>query len=184
MKRALFIDRDGTINYEVDYLSRVEDLELIEGSAEAIAEAQRAGWIIVVITNQSGIAREILNEEDLAELHAAMDVELARAGASVDLYRYCPHHPSVGKAPYRKDCSCRKPKPGMYLEAISMLGIDPSKSYCIGDSLRDLEAARAAGVKGCYLVETGKGAVQKGGLAPEDKLARDLASAIQQILGE
>jgi D-glycero-D-manno-heptose 1,7-bisphosphate phosphatase len=182
LQKALFLDRDGTINREVDYLSRVEDLELIPGTAERIAEAQRAGWKIVVITNQSGIARGILTEADLTDLHEALSRELSEKGASVDLYKFCPHHPDLGEPRYRKDCECRKPKPGMYLEAIAELDIDVTQSWCVGDSLRDLEAAKRAGIAKCVLVETGKGAAQRDGLAEGDMLCPDLPAAIAAIL--
>jgi len=181
---ALFLDRDGTINVEVDYLSRVEDLELIPGAAAAIAAANAAGYVVVVYTNQSGIARGMLTEADLDELHFELDRRLALLGACIDRYEFCPHHPEIGETPYRQDCDCRKPKPGMLLDAAAALDLDLSKSWAVGDSLRDLDAARAAGVPHRVLVETGKGAAQKHGLAEDDHLAIDLAQAIDRLLAD
>ena len=181
-RRALFLDRDGTINREVDYLARVRDLELLPGVAEAIARAGAAGWLVVVDTNQSGIARGMLTEADLGAIHLALDDLLASAGATVDRYEFCPHHPEVGEEPYRADCACRKPKPGMLLTAAAALDIDLERSAAVGDSIRDLDAARAAGVPLRFLVETGKGADQKANLASDDHLVPDLAAAVERIL--
>lgn len=180
---ALFLDRDGTINREVDYLARVDDLELIPGAAEAIARANAAGWLVVVYTNQSGIARGMLSEADLTAIHLALDDRLAAVGATIDRYEFCPHHPEVGAAPYRADCDCRKPKPGMLLAAAAAMDIDLGRSAAVGDSIRDLDAARTAGVPTRFLVETGKGAGQKDRLAADDHLVSDLAAAVERLLG-
>lgn len=182
-RRALFLDRDGTVNREVDYLARVEDLELLPGAAEAIARANAAGWLVVVYTNQSGVARGLLTEADLAAIHTELDRRLGAVGGRVDRYESCPHHPEIGEPPYRSDCTCRKPLPGMLLDAAAALDIDLAASAAVGDSVRDLDAARAAGVPDRYLVETGKGADQRAGLAPDDRLVPDLAAAVARVLG-
>ncbi|MDF1800518.1 MAG: D-glycero-beta-D-manno-heptose 1,7-bisphosphate 7-phosphatase [Planctomycetota bacterium] len=179
---ALFLDRDGTINVEVDYLSKLADLELIPGAAEAIAAANAAGLVVVVYTNQSGIARGMLSEADLDELHFELDRRLALQGARIDAYEYCPHHPEIGELPYRADCACRKPKPGMLLDAARAHGLDLGASWAVGDSLRDLDAARAAGIPHRVLVRTGKGAVQASGLAPDDHVVADLGEAVELVL--
>jgi len=184
VRGALLLDRDGTLNREIDYLADPEDLELIGGAAEAIARARQAGHAIVVITNQSGIARGLLTEERLTEIHTRLDAMLAAADprAVVDMYYACPHHPEHGPPAYRQDCTCRKPKPGMLLDAIRDLGFDPAQSAQVGDSVRDLDAARAAGVPARYLVATGKGQDQRGRLAPDDRFVPDVLTAVEDWL--
>lgn len=151
---AVFLDRDGTLNREVDYLTEVADFELLPGAAEALRDLQAAGYLLVVVTNQSAIARGMMDAERLDEIHAEMTRLLSDAGVHLDHVAACPHHPDTGP------CTCRKPQPGMLLEATRTLGIDLTTSYVVGDSLRDLQAGEAIGVRG-ILVATGKGAGQE-----------------------
>ena len=138
--KAVFIDRDGTIAKDVPYCSRPEDFELLPGAAEGIKLLNEHGFKVVVITNQSGIARGYFTEEMLARIHGKMQKELAKHGAHVDAIYYCPHHPD-------DNCECRKPKPKMVLQAALHLDIDLSQSYVIGDTEMDVELARQAGCK-------------------------------------
>lgn len=149
---ALFLDRDGVINVDTDYTWRVEDLVLTPTAAAAIARANRAGWLVVVVTNQSGVARGYYTEEDVHAFHAAMADRLAAAGARIDAFYHCPYHPEGSIARYRVDHPDRKPRPGMLLRAIADHGIDAAASLLLGDRSTDLEAAAAAGVRG-VLVE-------------------------------
>ncbi len=184
-RRAVFLDRDGTINREVDYLSTPDDFEFLPGAVGALRGLQDAGFALVVVTNQSGIARGILSEDTLHRIHARMTGELRESGVTIDWIGYCPHHPEVGPVGYRALCSCRKPGPGMLLHAAADLGIDLERSFCVGDSLRDLEAAAAISVPG-LLVRTGKGAQQERDLRDAGREARvvdDLAAAARYILG-
>jgi D-glycero-D-manno-heptose 1,7-bisphosphate phosphatase len=144
--RAVFLDRDGTINVEKGFVHRAEDLAFVDGAAEAIGSLNRAGYLVVVITNQSGVARGLYGEDDVHRLHRYMNAELMRSGAHVDRFYYCPHHPEAPDPAYRMDCECRKPKPGMVLRALGELGIDPRQSYLIGDKTRDICAGKRAGV--------------------------------------
>lgn len=184
MRSALFLDRDGTLNREVDYLADPADLELIGSAARALGNARRAGHAIVIITNQSGIARGLLTEADLSAIHARLNELLLAADpdARVDGYYACPHHPDIGSAPYRLNCTCRKPKPGLFLQAARDLGLDLVRSAMVGDSIRDLDAARAAGVPARYLVATGKGTAQHGDLAADDRFAPDVLAAVDAWL--
>jgi len=154
-RQAVFLDRDGTINEEVDYLSDPEQLVLLPGAAAAIRRWNEAGYLVVVVTNQSGIARGLLDEARLREIHDRLREMLRVEGAELDAFYHCPHHPDLGEPPLRARCDCRKPAPGMLLRAAEELGIDLARSWIVGDSLRDLEAGAAAGVRG-ILVETGK----------------------------
>ncbi len=152
----MFIDRDGTLNEERDFLKRPEDLRLVEGAAGAIRTLNRLGVVTCVISNQSGIARGFFSEVDLALIHSALERELQEAGARLDRIYYCPHHPTEGISPYRTDCDCRKPKPGMLRMAEREFNIDLSRSYVIGDKLDDISAGIAVGAT-TILVLTGYG---------------------------
>jgi histidinol-phosphate phosphatase family protein len=159
-RAALFLDRDGTLNREVEGALRCEQqLELLPGAAAAIQLIASAGRACVVLTNQSAIARGWMTHYELERVHAALVERLAREGASIDGILHCPHLDSGGLAPYHRACNCRKPAPGLLLEAASRWDLDLSRSWIIGDALRDLAAGAALGVRG-VLVRTGKGAAQ------------------------
>lgn len=157
MSRAIFLDRDGTINREKHYLCRQEDFEWLPGAKEAIRTFGQLGYKVFVITNQSGIARGYYTEEDVRNLHGWMDKELQRAGAKVDGYYYCPHHPTKGIGTYKMECGCRKPGAGLFWQAVREHGItDLAGSWAVGDRLRDLEPGDELGCRKA-LVLTGQG---------------------------
>jgi histidinol-phosphate phosphatase family protein len=178
---AVFLDRDGTINREVEYLSRVSDLELIEGAARAIAMLNRTGFRVAVVTNQSGVARGFLDERKVLEINLALSDMLKKEGAHIDAWYYCPHHPSEGNEPYRTACSCRKPGTGMVEQACQEFPVDLSASFVVGDTLRDMELAWNCGMK-AVLVKTGHGMKALSGMDADtagrlDYIAADLLDA-------
>jgi D-glycero-D-manno-heptose 1,7-bisphosphate phosphatase len=183
---AIFLDRDGTINTEVEYLSKPEQIELIPRSADAIREARDLGFKIVIVTNQSGIARGFLTEAQLSDVHAELTSRLLSQNARIDGIYYCPHHPSIGAGPYRKDCDCRKPKPGLIVRAARELDIDLTRSFSIGDRMSDVLAGKNAGLTS-LLVRTGYGTQELASLPPGtpqiDHVADDLYGAIQYVKG-
>lgn len=150
-QKAIFLDRDGTINKYVGFLRDINDFELIDGVAEAIREINRSGYLAVIVTNQPVIARGEVTYEELNEIHNKMETLLGNEGAYLDAIYYCPHHPDsgfVGEVKELKfDCDCRKPKPGLLLKAAEELNIDLSKSWMIGDSKNDIMAGKNAGCK-------------------------------------
>lgn len=154
---AVFLDRDGTLLDELGYLADPTRLRLFPGAADAVRRIGAAGFAVVVVTNQSGVARGLLDEPTLAAVHAELERRLAREGAILAGIYCCPHHPTEGEAPWRRDCECRKPRPGLLLAAARQLDLDLSRSWLVGDALRDLEAGRRAGVGHLVLVGTGKG---------------------------
>lgn len=180
-KRAVFLDRDGTINEEKEYLSRVEDFEFIPGAAAAISRLNAAGFLVIVVTNQSGIGRGYYDEAALERLHRHMDRELARFGAAVDAYYFCPHHPQHGIGDYGVECACRKPLPGMLLQAARDFPLDLAASYIIGDKLADVDAGLKAGCRP-LLVRTGYGAAEEARLPAGVKAYADLAAAVEAII--
>ncbi len=153
---AVFLDRDGTINSEKNYVYRVEDFEWIEGSLEAIRLFNLARYRVVVVTNQSGVARGLYSTRDVHKLHDYIQSLCHRVRAHVDAFLYCPHHPEAVVDEFRQMCSCRKPGVGMIRRAMSLLAIDLQKSWVIGDGIPDMEMAKAAGVRK-ILVRTGHG---------------------------
>lgn len=157
MRPAIFVDRDGVVLEMVDYLNRVDQVVLAPGVGQAIRRINDAGIPLVVITNQSAIARGMLTESGLAEIHRRMSDLLAAEGARVDAIYYCPHHPDAGEGAYRRDCDCRKPNPGMLVKAAGDLGIDLPRSIMIGDNETDIEAGHRARVARTILVLTGHG---------------------------
>ncbi len=181
---AIFLDRDGTINEDVNFLSSPEQIVLIENSAEAIKEANELGLKVIVFTNQSGIARGYFTEEDLHRIHKRLDELLAEKGAKVDAYYYCPHHPTEGNGEYKVECECRKPKDGMLRRASREQNIDLKKSFVIGDRCVDIQAGKTAGAT-TILVLTGYGKEEykkcKSENLEPDFVAENLEEAIEIV---
>lgn len=163
---AVFLDRDGTINEEKNYLHRIEDFQFIPGAAEAIRQLNRAGFLVLVVTNQSGVARGYFPLAAVETLHRHLARQLAEAGARVDGFYVCPHHPTAGQGELRRSCSCRKGDPGMLLQAAEEHGVDLARSYMIGDKEADVEAGERAGCTP-LLVLTGYGQQTVRSLSPE-----------------
>lgn len=153
---AVFLDRDGTINEEVGYLDCLDKLKIIPAAYEAIRLINLSGMKAIVVTNQAGVARGFFSEEFLRQTHEILQAALQQEKASIDKFYYCPHHPTEGTGTYLRNCNCRKPLPGMLLQAADDLDIELKSSYMIGDTCRDMETAKKAGVKG-ILVRTGYG---------------------------
>ena len=150
--KAVFFDRDGVLNVDVDYLYKISDLRWVEGAREAVAYLTQAGYKIFVVTNQSGIARGYYTVAQMQELHDFMQREIEARGGKITKFYYCPHHKEGKVAEYAKDCDCRKPKPGLLLQAAKDFNIDLSQSIMIGDSDRDVEAGKAAGCRSVLIV--------------------------------
>ena len=160
MKKCIFLDRDGNINVEKDYLHKIEDFEFETGALEAIKTFSDSEYLIVVVTNQSGIARGYYTEEDVIELHRHLKKKIEDAGGRVDGFYYCPHHSEKGIGKYKKECECRKPESGMFLQAKADLDIDFSNSIMVGDKMSDVEAGKKLGMRG-ILVRTGHGRTEE-----------------------
>lgn len=184
-QRAIFLDRDGTMNVSKGFISNADDLELIPGTIEAIKAINKSGALAIVITNQPVIARGECSFEELHNIHNKLKTLLGEKGAFVDDIFYCPHHPDKGfegEVPELKfDCECRKPKTGMIDEAVKKYNIDLSKSYMVGDSTMDLELARNAGVKS-VLVDTGFAGNDGKYDRSCDIEAKDLLDAVEKII--
>lgn len=154
-KAAVFLDRDGVINVEKDYVCTIDEFEFIEDSIEALKIIQDKGYALVVVTNQSGIARGYYTEEDFLKLTEWMDWCLIDRGVTLDGIYYCPHHPEKGIGKYKVDCNCRKPKAGLIFDAVKQLDIDLGRSVMVGDKVSDIECGKNAGIKRNYLVRSG-----------------------------
>ena len=155
-KKAIFLDRDGTINVDKDYLYKIEDFQFEPKADEALKILYDLGYILIVVTNQSGIARGYYSEEDVEILHQDLSKILQEKGIEISKFYYCPHHPEKGIGKYKVECQCRKPKTGMLDAAIKDLNIDVENSYMIGDTLADIDAGFNAGLTS-ILVKTGHG---------------------------
>jgi D-glycero-D-manno-heptose 1,7-bisphosphate phosphatase len=183
-RRAVFLDRDGTINIDKDYLHRKEDFEFIPGAPEAIRELRMAGFMVIVVTNQSGVARGYYSEEDVETLHQHIQTKLAGYGTAVDAFYFCPHHSESGREKYRIKCRCRKGAPGMLLQAADEHGIELSESFMVGDNLIDVEAGERAGCQ-AILVLTGYGtAVATNPEVASVTKCADLKSAAKLIISQ
>ena len=186
-RRAVFLDRDGTINEEVDYVRSPDELQLIPGATEAIRSLNRAGLITCVISNQAGVARGYLTEQTLAEIHRKLEGDLLAGEAAVDRIYYCPHHPVKGLPPYDVPCTCRKPAPGMLEAASRDFAVDLAQSFVVGDRIVDVQVAHAVGAQG-ILVLTGYGRhtveeCRRDGVLPE-LVAPSILEAVEHILNE
>lgn len=151
MNKAIFLDRDGTINVEKNYLYKIEDFEFLPGVIDALKKLQDAGYLLIIITNQSGIGRGYYTEDDFKKLNDWMVVTLKEKGVTISDVYYCPHLPDAKIKEYRKDCECRKPKLGMYHQAIKEHDLDLSQCYAIGDKIRDCAICESSECKG-YLI--------------------------------
>lgn len=175
VNKAVFVDRDDTINRDVRYCSRAEDFELMATAGVGIRSLNKEGFKVVVITNQSGIARGYFTEEMLKKIHQKMAAELAKYGAHVDAIYYCSHHPD-------EDCECRKPRPKLAHQAMRELNIDPRQSFFIGDRLMDMELARTIGCKSVMIPsESGREELKNCDISP-DYVALNFESAVKWVL--
>ncbi|HWO43605.1 MAG TPA: HAD family hydrolase [Candidatus Eisenbacteria bacterium] len=177
---AVFLDRDGTLVRDVGYLRRPEELEILPRAAEALARLRQGGLKIVVVTNQSGIARGLLSEQRLAAIHALLVERLAAGGATVDGIYYCPHHPTEGVGAYRRACDCRKPNTGLVRRATEELAIEPRASYVVGDQSVDMELAGRVGAKGVWI--DGRTGPRVGPAPRCSYVATDLWDAAQWVI--
>ena len=174
---AAFLDRDGVINAEVNYLHEPDKVVILPGVAEALRMIRERGYRVIVVTNQAGVAKGYYGESDIDAVHRRIDEILAAEGAKVDEYFYCPHHPQ-----FTGECDCRKPSPGMLLEAAEKFGIDCAGSFMVGDRLSDVEAGVRAGCSRSFLVRSGYGETV---IAEQDvsgiEIADDLLDAVRMF---
>jgi len=181
MRRAVFLDRDGTLLEEANYLSELRGLVFFPYTVAAVRLLNQSGFAVVVVTNQGGIARGIVKEAFIAEAHAFIDEKLAQGGARIDAYYYCPHHPEGAIAAFSNDCECRKPKPGQLLQAAADLDLDLPRSFVVGDRWTDVDAGEAVGARG-VLVRTGHGRESERQSRPSAVVADNLIEAVAWIL--
>lgn len=155
-KKCIFLDRDGNINVEKDYLHKAEDFEFEYKADQAIKILTDKGYLLIVVTNQSGVARGYYKESDVIKLHKYVDTKIEELGGKIAAYYYCPHHPEKGVGKYKVECDCRKPQIGMFLKADKEFDIDFENSFIVGDKVSDLEVAVRLGMQP-VLVKTGHG---------------------------
>lgn len=184
-RKAVFLDRDGTVSTEVGYINHLSRFQLYPYTAPAIRLLNENGWLAILVTNQAGVARGYFQEELVKAVHEHLQKELENQGARLDAIYYCAHHPTVGEPPYRLDCDCRKPKPGLVKRATSDFDIDLENSWMIGDRFSDIELARNAGLNAAFVMSgygRGEWEYQRAGwqLQP-DLVADDLLEAVKAI---
>ena len=182
MKRAVFLDRDGTLIEEVGYLDRFEQIRLFPYSVDAVRMLNRAGFAVVVATNQSGVARGFFDEAFVGAVHERLGRTFAGGGASIEGFYHCPHHPDGPVPAYQKVCDCRKPRSGLLRRAASDLDLDLARSFVVGDRANDIEAGRAVGAAG-VLVLTGYGtSVEADARGAARAVTNNLIEAVSWIL--
>ena len=183
---AIFMDRDGTLSHEIGYVNHASRFQLFPWAVDAVRLVNRAGWAAVLVTNQAGVARGYFPESVIHEVHGRVQAALAAGDARLDGLYVCMHHPSAGEPPYRQDCECRKPRPGMLLRAQRELDLDLARSWVVGDRHGDLQVAWNAGARGA-LVKSGYGLGEWVHHAPRwprqpDLVAEHVLEAVERIL--
>ena len=187
-RRAVFIDRDGTISEEVGYVNHPSRYRVFPYAAEAIRRLNEANWLAILVTNQAGVARGYFTEDVIGAVHSLLGQELARGGAHLDAIYYCPHHPSVGEPPYRFDCDCRKPRPGLIRRAADEFDIDLAASWMVGDRYGDMELARNAGTRAALVLSgygRGEWEYQRAAWRHQpDLIAENLLEGVKEIIAD
>lgn len=188
MRPAIFIDRDGTLSHEVGYVNHVSRFRPFSYAVDAIRLVNQSPFAAVLVTNQAGVARGYFPESLIGEVHDRLQDALAAGGARLDGIYYCPHHPTVGEPPYRQDCECRKPRPGLLRRAAADLDLDLERSYVVGDRQGDLQLAWTVGARG-VLVKSGYGLGELTYHAPSwkrqpDIVAEHLLEAVGRIVAD
>ena len=184
---AAFLDRDGTLNVDVGYPDSLEKIVLIPGAVEAVQLLNRAGYAVVVVSNQSGVARGYFDEARVQAINRGVAEMFAQAGARIDGFYYCPHLPEAAVARYRRACGCRKPEPGMLQKAVREMHLDLARSLIIGDKYSDIAAGKALGLQ-AVLVRTGEGPRQHARYGADDAIpqpdyiADDVLAAVRWLL--
>jgi len=181
LRPAVFLDRDGTINEDVGYLSELSHLTLYPWAIDSVRLLNRAGYLVVMVTNQGGIGRQMIRPEFVDQLHAVIDERLAAGGAHVDGWYFCPHHPEALVDALREVCRCRKPAPGMALDAARDLDIDLERSWVIGDKWIDVQLGQRIGGRG-VLVRTGWGVIEEG-VRPEGQSVEAICDTLAGAVG-
>jgi D-glycero-D-manno-heptose 1,7-bisphosphate phosphatase len=188
VKRAVFIDRDGTISEEVGYINHPDRFRMFSYSAPAIKMLNDNGWLAIVVTNQAGVARGYFSENLITEVHRRMSQDLKQQNARLDAIFYCAHHPTVGDPPYRVECNCRKPKPGLVHRAATELDVDLDQSWMIGDRYSDIELARNAGLRSAFVLSGyGRGEWEHQRMSwkhEPDLVAENLLEAVEAIVSK
>lgn len=180
-RRAVFLDRDGTINKEVDVLRDVRKLSILQGAPEAIRVLNKLGFLVIVVTNQPVIARGWLSEEEVEEIHRILASRLARRGARIDAIYYCPHHPEANLKRYRKKCRCRKPGVGLIERAVREHRINLKNSFMVGDHAWDIIAGKRAGLTTILVNTSGRSRDSRYAHIQPDFAARNLKEAASII---
>lgn len=186
-QKAIFLDRDGTINVDKDYIFRIEDFEFLPGVIDALRMAQNNGYLLIIITNQSGIARGYYNEEDFVKLNTWMLGMLKNQGITIAATYYCPHHPQAMISKYRVNCNCRKPQLGMFEKAVDQYDLDLRYCYAIGDKIRDCSICQTTDCQGYLIGNKEKREIiddVKLGKVRNVKYALDLKESIVEIINE
>ena len=184
MNKAIFMDRDGTIVEDVGYMNSPDQIRFIPGSIEAIKMLYQAGYKVVVITNQAGVARGLVTEDMLQTIDKTMHKWILNGGAHLDGIYYCPHHPEHGVYPYKQTCECRKPHPGLIKRAKRDLEIDLTQSFMIGDKATDVEAGKRVGIKTVFVL-SGHGNEEKSRITEKpDHVSPNLLDAVKWVLSQ